>query len=189
MPRRWLVVLLVGLVAGLLLVPGSAHAATASQQAAAAPATSHHGVSSFDRHFMRAAAQAGLFEIRSSRLALARSHDRRVRAFARRMIRDHTRMAAMLAALAARKGVTLPKRPNAQQRAILRRLAGLHGRAFDRAYIAAQIRAHIQAIALFRLEVHFGSNRQVRELAAASLPTLRLHLRLARQVAAHLCDH
>ena len=97
---------------------------------------------------MRQAAQAGLFEVKKSELALARSHHRQVRQLAQ-MIRDHTNANQELKQLAAAKGVILPRRPSAHQRMIIRRLARLYGNHFDCAYMAVQVRAHLQAIAIF----------------------------------------
>jgi len=65
------------------------------------------------------------------------------------MIRDHTNANQELKQLAAAKEVILPRRPSAHQRMIIRRLARLYGNHFDCAYMAVQVRAHLQAIAIF----------------------------------------
>lgn len=161
---------------GLVSAPvGAAATPTESKQS-----TGNHKLSWQDRRFMRQAAQAGLFEVKKSELALTRSHNRDVRQFAAQMIRDHTRANQELKQLAASKGVRLPRRPNAHQRMIIRRLARLYGKHFDCAYMAVQVRAHLQAIAIFRREVHHGHNPAVRAYAARTLPVLRMHLRMAR---------
>ena len=129
---------------------------------------------------LRQAAQAGLFEVQKSELALSRSHNRHVRQFAAQMIRDHTKVNQELKQLAASNGVRLPHRPNAHQRMLVRRLARLSGRRFDCAYMAVQVRAHLQAIAIFRREVRHGHNPAVRANAARTLPVLKMHLRMAR---------
>jgi putative membrane protein len=167
-----LVVMLV--LAGLVSAPAGA-AATQSQQT-----SGEHKLSRQDRRFMRQAAQAGLFEVKKSELALARSHNRDVRDFAAQMIRDHTKANQELKQLAASRDVRLPRRPNAHQRRIIHRLARLHGRHFDCAYMAVQVRAHLQAIAIFRREVRHGHDPAVRAYAAMNLPVLRMHLRMAR---------
>jgi putative membrane protein len=146
------------LLVGLVSAPvGATATPTRSQQS-----TGDHKLSRQDRRFMRQAAQAGIFEVKKSKLALDRSHNRHVRDFAAQMIRDHTKANQELKQLAASQGVRLPHRPNAHQRRIIRRLAGLHGRHFDCAYMAVQVRAHLQAIALFRREVRHGHNPAVR---------------------------
>ena len=78
------------------------------------------------------------------------------------------------------KGVRLPHRPNAHQRRIIRRLARLSGGHFDCAYMAVQVRAHLQAIGILLREVRHGHNPAVRVYAASTLPVLKMHLRMAR---------
>ena len=115
------------------------------------------------------------------RTALTRSHNRHVQQFTAQMIPDHTKANQELKQLAASKGVRLPRRPNAHQRRIIRRLSRLSGRHFDCAYMAVQVRAHLQAIAIFRRELRHGHDPAVKAYAARTLPLLRMHLRMARQ--------
>jgi putative membrane protein len=163
------------LLVGLVWAPvGAAATPTRSQQ------SSDHKLSWQDRRFMRQAAQAGLFEVNKSELALDRSDNRHVRQFAAQMIRDHTKANQELKQLAASREVRLPRRPNAHQRMIIRRLARLSGKHVDCAYMAVQVRAHLQAIAIFRREVRHGHDPAVKAYAAKTLPVLRMHLRMAR---------
>ena len=136
-------------LAVMLVLVGLVSAPVGAAVADAVPALQqHHKLSGPDRRFMRQAAQAGLFEVKKSELALARSHHRQVRQLAQ-MIRDHTNANQELKQLAAAKEVILPRRPSAHQRMIIRRLARLYGNHFDCAYMAVQVRAHLQAIAIF----------------------------------------
>jgi putative membrane protein len=163
------------LLVGLVWAPvGAAATPTRSQQ------SSDHKLSWQDRRFMRQAAQAGLFEVNKSEVALDRSDNRHVRQFAAQMIRDHTKANQELKQLAASREVRLPRRPNAHQRMIIRRLARLSGKHVDCAYMAVQVRAHLQAIAIFRREVRHGHDPAVKAYAAKTLPVLRMHLRMAR---------
>jgi putative membrane protein len=163
---------------GLVSAPAGAAATPTRSQ----PSSGTHQLSWQDRRFMRQAAQAGLFEVTKSQLALDRSDNRHVRQFAAQMIRDHTKANQELKQLAASKGVRLPRRPNAHQRMIIRRLARLSGTHFDCAYMAVQVRAHLQAIAIFRREVRQGRDPAVQAYAASTLPVLRMHLRMARHI-------
>ena len=176
MAKRSLRLVLMLLLVGLISAPvGAAATPTQSQQS-----SGDHKLSRQDRRFLRQAAQAGLFEVQKSELALSRSHNRHARQFAAQMIRDHTKANQELKQLAASKGVRLPHRPNAHQRMLIRRLARLSGRHFDCAYMTVQVRAHLQAIAIFRREVRHGHNPAVRAYAARTLPVLKMHLRMAR---------
>jgi putative membrane protein len=176
MAKRALGIAVMLLLVGLVSAPvGAAATPTQTEQSSGG-----HKLSWQDRRFMRQAAQAGLFEVSKSELALTRSDNRHVRQFAAQMIRDHTKANRQLKRLAAGKGVRLPHRPNAEQRRIIRRLSGLSGRHFDCAYRAVQVRAHLQTIAIFLREVRHGRDTAVTAYAAMTLPVLRMHLRMAR---------
>jgi putative membrane protein len=177
MAKRTLRIAVMLVLVGLVSAPvGAAATPTQSHQS-----SDSHKLSWQDRRFMRQAAQAGLFEVAKSELALARSHDRSVRQFAARMVRDHTMANHELKQLAASKGVRLPRRPSRQQRMIIRRLARTSDKHFDCAYMAVQVRAHIQTIAIFQRELRHGRDPAVKAFAAKTLPVLRMHLRMARQ--------
>jgi putative membrane protein len=145
------------------------------------------GVSAQDKRFAKAAAQSNYFEIKSSWLALKRSKDADVRAFARLLIKDHTKQQAELARIAKAKHIRLPHKPSKAQRAVIKRLAHLKGDKFDRAYLKAQVKAHRQAIALFNKEVEKGRNKHLRAFAAKGLPVLRHHLQVARKLLEDEC--
>jgi putative membrane protein len=87
MAKRSLRMVVLLLLVGLVSAPvGAAATPTQSQQS-----SGDHKLSRQDRRFMRQAAQAGVFEVKKSKLALDRSHNRHVRDFAAQMIRDHTK--------------------------------------------------------------------------------------------------
>lgn len=143
-------------------------------------------VSEQDRQFLQQAAQAGLFEIKKSKLALERSDNRHVRAFAKRMIADHSAQAEQLAALAGKLGVPLPDKVNPKQAKLLKMLRGVPDGKFDRAFMRVQVAAHHEAIALFAAEAERGRHPTVRKFAAKSLPVLKDHLRHALKVLEHV---
>ena len=54
--------------------------------------------------------------------------------------------------------------------------------------MAVQVRAQLQAIAIFRREVRHGHNPAVRAYTARTLPVLKMHLRMARRHRLHQLD-
>jgi putative membrane protein len=56
------------------------------------------------------------------------------------------------------------------------------GDAFDRGFVAAQIRAHQDAIALFEQQASTGGNPELKAFASKQLPALREHLRQAEEL-------
>jgi len=134
-------------------------------------------VNSQDQQFVLDAAGGGLYEVQSGQKALLKTTDANVKMIAQHMVDDHTKANAALMALAQRKGIPAASLvPNADQVAKLGKLDGLNGAEFDREYISQQRAAHEDTIAKFQAEASNGFDRDLRDFASATLPTLRGHL-------------
>ncbi|WP_081259409.1 DUF4142 domain-containing protein [Burkholderia territorii] len=132
-----------------------------------------------DAEFVDKAGILGKTELQASQLALDRSLNQAVKAFARRMIDDHGRMAAELRRLGAQKG--LPVQTRMQVDPALTALRTMSGEAFDKGYIAlAGSNAHEAAIRLYETEARSGGDPQLRAFAADTLSMLKAHLSAAR---------
>ena len=138
-------------------------------------------VSDQDREFVRMAATGGLAEVEFGRIA-QRAARTSVRAFGERMVTDHGRGHAELASLARAKGLDVPMTLEPSQLAMRDRLSGLSGADFDRAYMSEMVRDHTEDIALFERAAETSTDPELKAWAARSLPMLRDHLALARQV-------
>lgn len=130
--------------------------------------------------FAQQAASGDLFEIQSSQLALTRAASPDVRAYAQQLIADHTAASQRLKALASGLQVPLPTAPQGPHAVLLAQLGTLQGAAFHRAYMAAQLTAHEQAVNLFTAYSRAGHQPQLRAHAVQTLPHLRMHLERAR---------
>jgi len=139
-------------------------------------------VNAADRAFVSKAATGGTAEVELGRVATQRAVRPSVRSFAERMVADHGRANAELAALARRKGLEVPTALEPSQQAMRDRLSGLGGPDFDRAYMSEIVRDHTEDIALFERAAEISSDPDLKAWAARSLPMLRDHLALARQV-------
>lgn len=128
--------------------------------------------------FAETAAVAGLFEIQTSKLALDRSTDPQVRAFAQSMITDHERIATALkrAASDASGDIVLPTALDAEHEALLKKLSAATGREFDALYVQMQTTAHQQAVGLFGAFAKDGDQTALKAFAAETLPVLQGHL-------------
>lgn len=135
-----------------------------------------------DAHFLRQAAHSGHAEVEGSRLAQAKAVNPQVRSFAARIIQDHGRSNAELARLAADKGLELPRAPSRAQQSRIRALSALGGEAFDRAYIDQMgVMAHETAVSLYRLGSANAQDPDVKAFATRTLPSLNMHLDMAKQ--------
>ncbi len=124
------------------------------------------------------------FEIESSRLALERSRNPRIRAFANMMVRDHTMtsQALMGGVQVAGMGMMAPAL-DARHATMLNQLASTSGRQFDALYAQMQVMAHQEALALHGGYAQAGSDPALRNFAASVTPHIQQHLAQARRLA------
>ncbi len=136
-------------------------------------------VSNQDHVFATEAAQGGMAEVQAAHMALRKSTNPSVDAFARRMIHDHGMANEKLATIAQAQGLTPPAHIDEMDQMMADHLSTLSGKAFDDAYIKGQVIAHKRTIALFKKEATEGSNPQLVSFARKTLPTLDDHLMMA----------
>jgi putative membrane protein len=137
-----------------------------------------------DASFYKKAAEAGLFEVDAANQAEQKANSQKIKDFAAEMVKDHSAANDKLASIAQSKNITLPTSASMGQMAVKAKLDVLSGDTYDKSYIKSQIKAHRQAIALFKNEIATGQDPDAKAFAAATLPTLRAHLKAIRTVAA-----
>ena len=138
---------------------------------------------SADAKFMMTAAAGGMAEVELGRLAVERASSDAVKQYAQRMIDDHTKANQDLMQVASSKGVTLPAGPDAKHLALMERLRGMTGAAFDSTYIKeAGVKDHQNMEKLFRNETIKGKDADVMAFASRTLPAVQEHLRMAREM-------
>lgn len=135
---------------------------------------------------------AGAIDVAAGKQALARSHNKAVREFAREMVRDHTAVNKKALALVKKLHVTpqanstsagLSKSANAE-RAKLNRLRGA---AFDREYINNEVAYHKTVNgALESTLIPSANNGELKSLLQTGLTLFKEHQAHAEQIAAKL---
>ena len=135
-----------------------------------------------DAPFIGNAAMDGMAEVEHSRLASQNASSPAVKRFAQRMVVDHSKAGDELKALASQKEVTLATELDDQHRAIQQKLAPLKGAAFDQAYMAHMVTAHLQAVVAFQEEAKDGEDPDVKAWAAKTLPMLQDHVKSASSI-------
>ena len=98
------------------------------------------------------------------------------------MVDDHSQANDKLMQILEKHGVTPPVSVNEKQKALMTRLSALHGKEFDRAYMAAMVEDHQKDIREFEQEARNGSAQDIKQFAQQTLPTLKQHLELADSV-------
>jgi len=136
-----------------------------------------------EERFVERAASANMLRVRLAYAALSHGSNEAVQKLAAGVLADERGARAQLARAAFQSDIDVPgdlSRPH--QREYIR-LSGLRGDDFDRAYLAALIESHEQALPAFRAEAERSASA-VGKWAAASLPALEKRLSEARELAA-----
>lgn len=161
---------LLALLGSTALLPVSALAQTATPASNAAALQQQLSAAQFVDH----AANSNMFEIQSSQLALNKSQNDEIHKFAQRMVDDHTQAAQKLKAAA--KHDTVPSSLDKDHAQKLTQLQNATADSFDRVYVQLQLNGHQQAVGLFQSYSQHGSDNDLKQFAANTLPTLRDHL-------------
>ena len=131
---------------------------------------------SADQPFVTKLAGVGMAEVELGTLAKDKASSREVKAFAQRMIDEHTKAGNELKAIADRKHLAWPAALPADAVALKGKLSQLSGAAFDRAYIDAMVDGHRAALSDVRSEAQSGADPDVKAWASKASSTVQAHL-------------
>jgi putative membrane protein len=109
-----------------------------------------------------------------------------VKQFGERLATDHSQLGQKLQQLASNLNVTLSQEMDTAQRNLVSRLEKLSGKAFDREYLKAMISDLTKDISEFERAASQATNPEIKQFASEALPTLRDHLKTARELAGKL---
>lgn len=157
-----------------LALAGASSAAIAADAERSAPAPSA---------FVTKAALDGMTEVEAGKVALSKSQDPEIRSFAERMVKDHTKANTELETIAKTKGLTPPKKLDAEHQKMVDDLSAKSGQEFDHAYAQHMNMDHSKAIALFEGATK-SSDADLAGFAQKTLPTLKEHKQLAQKLPA-----
>lgn len=135
-----------------------------------------------DELFAKKAAQGAIAEVKMGQLAADKGISDAVKRFGRRMVEDHTRSAEVLKEVAQKEGINAPTEMDAKQRALFDELSKLSGAEFDKTYARDMVKDHQEDIADFTSEASGGQKSAMRSFASETLPSLKEHLKLAREM-------
>ncbi|MEC4718838.1 DUF4142 domain-containing protein [Noviherbaspirillum sp. CPCC 100848] len=160
----------------------SAQAGSGSSSASAAAKGSNGSVSKADQRMMKNLAEANFAEIETGKLALQKSQNDQVKAYAQKMIDDHTQAQKELEQLAQQKGVTLPTETDMKHKAAAKALSALEGEKFDKMYMnQVGVRDHKNTHQLLTKAQKDAKDPDLKALAAKMTPTVDGHLTMAQE--------
>jgi len=145
-----------------------------------------------DAQIAHIAYTAGVIDIEAAKLAISKSKNKEVVAFAEDMVRDHE--AVNKQALALVKKLNVTPEDNDTSKTLTKaatderaKLAKLNGASFDKAYVANEVAYHKQVNgALETLLIPSASNTELKELLQTGLKVFQGHQQHAQHVAADL---
>lgn len=161
---------------------------TPAAPAPAAPAASTASAATLnkaDQKIVMNMAIANMAEVEAGKMAIEKTQNAQIKSFAQKMVDEHSKALAEVAALAQSKGVTLPTTVDAPHKAMAAKLNKLSGDAFDRAYVAdAGVTDHAKVHAKLKGFEKKAKDADVKALASKMLPTVDEHLQMARELSA-----
>lgn len=135
-----------------------------------------------DAEFAVEAADGSLMEVQLGTMALTKAASPEVKAFAQKIVDEHTKANDELKALAAKKNITLPTTMGDEHKRKYENLQEKSGEEFDKEYMDLMVKDHKEDIKEFEEQAEDGSDPEIKEWASSKLPALRNHLEEAERV-------
>lgn len=131
--------------------------------------------------FVTKAAISDMYETRASKIALTRSNNPSIKAFAQKMIHDHGQTTDEVKAIVKKDNLTPPPASMDDQHAkLIDDLTSAKADEFDALYIDQQQTAHKDAIDLMKGYAAGGDNPDLKAFAQKTLPVIEGHLQMAQ---------
>jgi putative membrane protein len=170
------------LVAALLCATGS----TSMAQDTATRAQS----SASAKEFVEKAGMSGLAEVEMGELGAQKATNSQVKAFAKRIVADHTKANQELVTATKGKGMQVPSSRTDMHKATVEKFQQQEaGKNFDRAFMEQMVEDHKADVELFETAADDEKlDLDLRGYAKSTLPTLRDHLKQAQAIQSKLAD-
>ncbi|GGY21017.1 DUF4142 domain-containing protein [Massilia dura] len=140
-----------------------------------------------DQKALKDMAIANMAEVEAGKMALQKSQNAEVKAFAQQMVDDHTKGLDEVKAVAQAKNVTLPAELDAKHKKMAKNLQAMSGEKFDKAYLdMAGVKSHKEAHALVVKTQSSAKDADVKGLAAKLQPTIDQHMGHVEQLASNM---
>lgn len=139
-----------------------------------------------DKQFLMTASQGDLTEITLSKLALTKSTNPQVKAYAQKMINDHTKLDAEMKPFAEQMGVPPATALNAEHQQLLDQLQGLSGADFDKQYMSDMDTSHHATLDAFQSELGSTQDAKLKPTVKKGEKVVAEHTRLADKLSAKL---
>ena len=139
--------------------------------------------SAMDKKFVKEAMEGSNAEVQLGQMAQEKASSDDVKQFGQRMVTDHGKMKEQMAPIASQMGITASDDLSAKDKALQKKLEGLNGADFDKAYMSAMVQDHKKDLAEFKHEASSAKDPQVKEQAQQGSQIISEHLQMAQDVA------
>jgi putative membrane protein len=164
----------------------TASTATTDTTATGATGRTVADIATSDKEFVSKAGMGGLAEVAMGNLGLQKATNAGVKAFAQRMVNDHSKANEELKQLATTKGLALPTELDGDPKAAMDHLNSLSGAEFDKAYMQHMVADHEKDVSEFQNASTGAQDADIKAWAAKTLPTLQDHLKQAQETSGKL---
>lgn len=140
--------------------------------------------------FVEKAGTRGLAEVEMGELGAQKATNGQVKAFAKRMVTEHTNVNEELVAVTKGKGLEVPSSRGAMHKAMMDKFQQEEpGKDFDRDYMEQMVKDHKIDLELFETAADDTKlDADLRGYAKKTLPTLRDHLKEAQTIESKLSN-
>ncbi|MFN0257246.1 DUF4142 domain-containing protein [Pedobacter ureilyticus] len=135
-----------------------------------------------EAEFATNAADAGLAEINLANLAIGKTTNTEIKAYANMMLKDHGMANDELIVLAKSKNITLPIAMSAENQKHRDELAGLTGSDFDKKYAKLMEENHVKVLAFMEHQARKGTDPDLKAFASKNVPVINSHLNAIRKI-------
>jgi putative membrane protein len=140
------------------------------------------------KEFVKKAGAAGAAEVEAGELGVKKATDPEVKAYAQKMVADHTQANKELMAAAKAKNLEVPTAPDLMHKGMMTKFEHQKADAdFDHDFMQQMVRDHEAVVELFQnAATDQNVDAEFRALAKKTLPTLQQHLQEAKRLEAKL---
>lgn len=139
-----------------------------------------------EAEFATNAADATLTEISLANLAISKTNNKDIKAYANMMLKDHGLANDELIALAKSKNITLPVTMSNEHLKHRDELAKKNHTDFDKKYADMMEEDHVKVLAFMESEARKGTDPDLKAFASKMVPVINAHLNAIRKIKATL---
>jgi putative membrane protein len=132
--------------------------------------------------FLRKAVSGGKMEVELGKLAVERAASETVKQFGQKMVDDHSKANQELMQILNDNNINVSEEYIEKHQEHVQNLGSRSGTDFDRVYMRLMVEDHMEDVRAFEDAAQNHSDEQVRNWAERTLPVLRQHFDLARQI-------